>query len=137
MMKSAFAALFVTATAAAPAAHAFDELQPHDYVLMTAVIATTALDFMQSLDIKNHHGPPGLAPGRGQWGDNNPVICAFFGCRPTDGQYVLYFASALLFQGALVAVSPDWLRDIEMSVSFGLETFTDIRNARLGLTAHF
>lgn len=100
-----------------------DELSRDDILGTAAVLTTFAIDYRQTLDIKNH---PGMY-------ETNPIL----GKNPTDRQVKQYFVGASLVTLAAVYLMPAEYRKYFIGGALVMQIYTVGNNKRLGLRATF
>lgn len=112
---------------AARCASAQDPWSSSDVVREAAVVALSAADWGQTLDIVRLRDA-----GCDMW-EQNPMI----GRHPTRGQVNRYFAASILLHVGTVWVLPARFRPAFQLVSIGFEAGIVGHNARLGLRVTF
>lgn len=139
-MKTALL-LLALATVALPARAEWQPPNAGDVALLAASGVLTAVDFEQTLDIKNHNAEwckeqvfdrPGASCAVQHEG--NPIL----GQHPTDARIRGYFAVSALLHVALWLALPNstWRRGLS-ALTITFEGFTDLHNASVGLQVKF
>lgn len=114
---------------------AFDEWTPDDTKWQAGFTAVTALDWMQTLHMKQHMHTDCINTvcTTYQNTEANPIL----GPNPSNAKVNAYFAGVLIGHYLVAKALPlEWRRKWQQA-GIAIEIYTDIRNYRFGLTAGF
>lgn len=96
----------------------------YDYSLEATFLGVTSMDWSQTQEIATHPM---------EYRELNPVL----GSHPSVGAVNLYFPSAMALHALIAYALPKPYREIWQSVWIGVESYTVINNASIGLKIHF